>query len=77
MNRRKFVQNAGVTAAAFGILGNVEACAPPGPAAPVPPPKPAIIPGTFAELRDRYFLFHLQRNPVTSTYLGGDGFNTS
>ena len=72
MNRRKFVQKAGVTAAAFGILRNVEACAPPPPA---PPPQPVLLPGTFAELRDRYFVFHLDRNPVTSTYLGGDGYS--
>ena len=74
MNRRTFVQRAGVTAAAFGILRNVEACAP---APPPAPPAPAILPGTFAELRDRYFLFHLDRNPVTSTYLGGDGYAPS
>jgi uncharacterized protein (DUF885 family) len=72
MNRRRFVQRAGVTAAAFGILRNIEACAP---APPAPPPKPVILPGTFAELRDRYFVFHLQKNPVTSTYLGGDGYS--
>ena len=72
MNRRKFVQKAGVTAAAFGMLRNVEACAPLPPAAP---PQPVLLPGTFAELRDRYFVFHLDRNPVTSTYLGGDGYS--
>ena len=33
------------------------------------------LPGTFAELRDQYFLFHLDRNPVTSTYVGGDGYS--
>ena len=75
MNRRRFVKQAGVTAAAFGILRDIEACAPPP--APAPPPKPVIIPGTFAELRDRYFLYHLQKNPVTSTYLGGDGYHPS
>lgn len=64
-----------MTAAAFGILRDIEACAPPP--APAPPPKPVIIPGTFAELRDRYFLYHLQKNPVTSTYLGGDGYHAS
>ena len=74
MNRRKFVQQAGVTAAAFGILRNIEACAPPPPA---PPPSPVLLPGTFAELRDRYFVFHLDRNPVTGTYLGGDGYSTA
>lgn len=74
MNRRIFVRKAGITAAAFGILRNVQACAPP---APAPPPQPVLLPGTFAELRDRYFLFNLDKNPVTSTYLGGDGYNPS
>jgi uncharacterized protein (DUF885 family) len=74
VNRRKFVQKAGVTAAAFGILRNVEACAPPPDVAPTVP-QPVILPGTFAELRDRYFVFHLDKNPVTSTYLGGDGYS--
>jgi len=68
MNRRSFLQRASITAAAFGILRNVEACATtPVPAAP--------LPVDFAGLRDRYFLFHLKRNPVTSTYLGGDGYS--
>lgn len=71
MNRRVFLGRAASTAAGFGILRNVQACAPPPP--PLPP-EPAIIPGTFAELRDRYFVYHLENNPVTSTYLGGDGY---
>lgn len=74
MNRRSFVQRTAVTAAGFGILRNVQGCAPQQPAAP---PAPAIIPGTFAELRDRFFVFHLERNPVTATYLGGDGYSPS
>ena len=74
MNRRTFVHRASITAAGFGILRNIEACAP----AVVPvagPPAPTILPGTFAELRDQYFLFHLDKNPVTATYLGGDGYS--
>jgi uncharacterized protein (DUF885 family) len=71
MNRRTFVHRATVTAAGFGILRNVQACAPPPP--PLPP-RPEIIPGTFAELRDRFFVYHLEKNPVTATYLGGDGY---
>ena len=31
----------------------------------------------FTSLRDRYFLYQLQRNPVTSTYLGGDAYDAS
>src|SRR6187551_3646801 len=74
MNRRKFVQRASITAAGLGILRNIEACAPSvGPVAV--PPAPTILPGSFSELRDQYFLFHLDKNPVTSTYVGGDGYS--
>ena len=81
MNRRRFVQRTAITAAGFGILRGVEGCLPPlqtgPPAAPPPPPPPPIIPGTFTELRDQYFLFNLEKNPVTSTYLGGEGYNVA
>jgi len=70
MNRRSFLEKAAFTAAGFGVLRTLEACAPP---APVTPPTP--LPATFIPLRDRFFVFHLQRNPVTSTYLGGDGYS--
>lgn len=66
MKRRDFVVRAAYTAAGFGILRNLEACQTMG---------PTVIPGSFAELRDKYFVFHLQRNPVTSTYLGGDAYH--
>lgn len=69
MNRRSFLQKASITAAGFGILRNTQACA----TAPVAPAAP--LPVAFPALRDRYFIFHLQRNPVTSTYLGGDGYS--
>ena len=74
MNRRTFVRRSAVTAAGFGILRNIQGCAPPPPA---PPPQPEILPGTFAELRDRYFVYNLEKNPVTATYLGGDGYNAA
>jgi uncharacterized protein (DUF885 family) len=67
------MRRAGVTAAAFGILKDLSACAPA--VTPAAPPRPVLLPGTFAELRDRYFLFNLDKNPVTSTYLGGDGYS--
>ncbi|MDQ3082480.1 MAG: twin-arginine translocation signal domain-containing protein, partial [Gemmatimonadota bacterium] len=70
MNRRDFVHRAAATAAGFGILRSIQGCAPP-PA--VIPPTP--LPGTFPEIRDVFFLYNLQRNPVTSTYLGGDGYS--
>ena len=71
MNRRSFVQKASIAAAGFGILRNIEACATAPPPAPITPLPASDFPG----LRDRYFVFHLQGNPVTSTYLGGDGYS--
>ena len=71
MNRRSFVKKTTLSAAGFGILRELEACA----SAPVAPPPPVFPLVPFPELRDRYFLYHLQRNPVTSTYLGGDGYS--
>ncbi|MEO5579254.1 MAG: hypothetical protein ABIR58_01235, partial [Gemmatimonadaceae bacterium] len=70
MDRRTFVHRAAATAAGFGILRNIQGCAPPTVVIP-----PTLLPGTFTELRDRFFLYHLERNPVTSTYLGGDGYS--
>jgi uncharacterized protein (DUF885 family) len=70
LNRRSFLERTAFAAAGFGILRTLEACAPP---APVTPPTP--LPAEFIPLRDRFFVFHLQRNPVTSTYLGGDGYS--
>lgn len=67
MERRDFLVRAAYTAAGFGILRNLEACKTLG--------GPDVIPGTFAQLRDQYFIFHLRRNPVTSTYLGGDAYH--
>ena len=67
MKRRDFVVRAAYSAAGFGILRTLEACQTVG--------RPALIPGSFAELREKYFIFHLQHNPVTSTYLGGDAYH--
>jgi uncharacterized protein (DUF885 family) len=71
MNRRTFVQRASVAAATVAILRDLEACA----SAPVAPPATPLPATDFPGIRDRYFVFHLQRNPVTSTYLGGDGYS--
>lgn len=42
---------------------------------PAAPPQPVSRDADFTALRDRYFLRHLELNPVTSTYLGGDGYS--
>ncbi len=66
MNRRSFVRHATLAAAGFGILRTLPACA---------GERGSDADRTFTELRDRYFLRHLELNPVTSTYLGGDGYS--
>ncbi|HUQ19425.1 MAG TPA: DUF885 domain-containing protein [Gemmatimonadaceae bacterium] len=72
MNRRSFVQRASFAAASAAIFGDLEACASAG--APVVETTPLPV-TDFPGIRDRYFVFHLQRNPVTSTYVGGDGYS--
>lgn len=69
MQRRTFVQRAVLGGLGLGALRSLEGCAP-----------QAILTGainSFGALRDRYFLFQLQRNPVTSTYVGGDAYDAS
>lgn len=69
MHRRLFLTRSARTAAAFGVLRYLPACAGSTPHAT------AGGSSTFARLRDRYFIQTLQFNPVTSTYLGGDGYS--
>jgi len=64
MDRRTFVQATARTAVGLGILRYASACRPAGPGD-----------AGFADLRDRYFVHTLELNPVTSTYLGGDGYS--
>src|SRR5437879_4736310 len=68
MDRRRFLLRAAGTAAAFGVLRGTAACRP-----GAPTPAAAGDPG-FGALRERYFVRALWLNPVTSTYLGGDGY---
>ncbi|HEX6559523.1 MAG TPA: DUF885 domain-containing protein [Longimicrobiales bacterium] len=65
MHRRTFIARTAQAGAALSLFG----CAS-GPGLSAPP-------GSFADLRDRYFLRVLELNPVTSTYLGGDGWNSA
>jgi uncharacterized protein (DUF885 family) len=71
MRRRSFLYRSAQTAAAFGALRHLSACAPKD-----APPANAADPA-FLALRERYFLKTLEYNPVTSTYLGGDGYHPS
>jgi uncharacterized protein (DUF885 family) len=66
MERRAFLTRTAQVAAGFGILRYATACR----SAPTADPQ-------FAALQRRYFIRSLELNPVTSTYLGGDGFAAS
>src|SRR5215207_2102028 len=71
MERRDFLYRSAQTATAFGILRYLAACS-----SREATPAAAGDAG-FVSLRDRYFLKALEYNPVTSTYLGGDGYHPS
>ena len=68
MHRRDFVIRSAQAAAAFGILRQVGACA---------PSQAPAGDAAFLAIRDHYFLKFLELNPVTSTYLGGDGYSST
>ena len=72
MHRRGFLLGATRTAATFGALRYLGSCHDAGPVAKSTSTPPG---GSFASLRDRYFVRALQLYPVTSTYLGGDGYS--
>ena len=67
MNRRTFVRRTALAAAGFGILRTLPACR---------GESGTSADRSFTDIRDRYFLRHLELNPVTSTYLGGDGYSS-
>jgi uncharacterized protein (DUF885 family) len=69
MNRRSFVLRSSQAALALGLLPDLASCRPAA--------KAASEDGPFTALRDRYFLKALELNPVTATYLGGDGYHPS
>ncbi len=66
MDRRTFVRRTALAAAGFGILRVLPACR---------RDRGTDADRSFADIRDRYFLRHLELNPVTSTFLGGDGYS--
>jgi uncharacterized protein (DUF885 family) len=68
MQRRDFLFRTAQSAAAFGIFRQIGGCRPSSGGGGSNP---------FVAIRDRYFLQFLQRNPVVSTYLGGDGYSSS
>jgi uncharacterized protein (DUF885 family) len=65
MNRRSLLQ-CGASIAVFAALPGL---------APAAARRPAKAKSAFATLRDRYFLQAMRFNPVTATYLGGDGYS--
>jgi uncharacterized protein (DUF885 family) len=68
MHRRHFLFRSSQAAIALGLLPRLAACRREGTASQDEP---------FTALRDRYFLKALELNPVTATYLGGDGYDPS
>jgi uncharacterized protein (DUF885 family) len=66
MRRREFVHRSAWAFAGFGMLRHLGGSSTPTSTAGESP---------FATLRDRYFLRTLELNPVTSTFLGGDGYS--
>jgi uncharacterized protein (DUF885 family) len=66
VNRRTFIRRVAQGAAGLGALHHLPACH------STAEPR-AATGGAFPALRDRYFVKTLERNPVMSTYLGGDG----
>ncbi len=67
MDRRSFVHRSASGVAALGALRVLSACRPDAPS--------AAEDAQFVAVRERYFLKTLELNPVTSTYLGGDGYS--
>jgi uncharacterized protein (DUF885 family) len=69
MDRRLLLRSA-AAAAALAVLPRAAGAA--GKVATRPGAKPS---SAFAQVRDRYFLEALRLNPVSATYLGGDGYS--
>jgi len=69
MDRRSFVQRTAEGMAALGVLRSLSACRPEA--------ATGADDAAFIAVRERYFLKSLELNPVTSTYLGGDGYDAS
>ncbi len=74
MHRRRFLTGAARSAAALGVLRQLSGCRK---AAPSAESKLASPGDAFTAIRNRYFVRVLQLYPVTSTYLGGDGYDSA
>src|SRR5947207_2778167 len=68
MDRREFVRTTALVAAGSAIAPALEACKLES--------RPQLADQSFQQLRDRFFRHQLTHNPVTSTYLGGDGWDS-
>ncbi|HMU62284.1 MAG TPA: DUF885 domain-containing protein, partial [Gemmatimonadales bacterium] len=69
MDRRSFVHRTVGGVAALGALRTLSACRPDAPS--------AAEDAEFVAVREKYFLKTLELNPVTCTYLGGDGYSAT
>lgn len=72
MERRDFLHATLWSAASLTLVRSMSACRtlPPG-------SVPSASDERFIQLRDAYVIRHLQLNPVTSTYLGGEGLDAA
>ena len=68
MDRREFVRAGATLAAGVAVAPVLQACKLES--------RRDLADGGFVLLRDRYFRQQLTLNPVTSTYLGGDGWDS-
>ena len=70
MRRRQFLETTTRSAAALGIARYLGGCAKAG-------QQSQLSDGGLETIRDQYFVKTLDLNPVTSTYLGGDGYSAA
>lgn len=70
MERRDFLHALAWSGASLMLVRSMSACRTASVAM-----QPTAADDRFAQLRDRYVTRHLQLNPVTSTYLGGEGLD--
>ena len=69
LHRREFIRVGTTFAAALAAAPLLDACKLES--------RRELADEGFIKLRDRYFRDQLERNPVTSTYLGGDGWDSA
>lgn len=77
MRRRTFLARTASAAVAFGILRDLTACRDNADTTLASSSGASPADREFIGVRDRYFLRVMKLNPVTATYLGGDGYSAA